>query len=161
MMATEFKRLTEVDKSEIIELMNNPLVRRHMPLANRCFGENDCEEFIAAKERMWEEEGYGPWAFVVDGQFVGWGGLQPENGEADLGLVLHPDHWGLGKTLYIEIIRRAFEEMGFESVTVLLPPTSKRIKGLLRLGFRKNGQLEVADKIFLRYRLEKRNNLVG
>ena len=148
-MTTEFKRLTEVDSSEIIELMNNPLVRRHMPLATSCFGESDCEEFIA------------PWAFVVDGQFVGWGGLQRENGEADLGLVLHPDHWGLGKTLYSEIIRRAFGEMGFEAVTVLLPPTRKNIKGLLRLGFRKNGQLEVADKTFLRYRLEKRQSSIG
>lgn len=160
-MTTELKRLTEVDSSEIIELMNNPLVRRHMPLATSCFGESDCEEFIAAKERLWKEDGYGPWAFVVDGQFVGWGGLQRENGEADLGLVLHPDHWGLGKILYSEIIRRAFGEMGFEAVTVLLPPTRKNIKGLLRLGFRKNGQLEVADKTFLRYRLEKRQSSIG
>jgi len=154
-MATEFKRLTEVEKSEIIELMNNSLVRRQMPLAAGSFGESECETFIAAKERLWEEHGYGPWAFVVDGQFVGWGGLQPENGEADLGLVLHPDHWGLGKTLYGEIIGRAFGEMGFQTVTTLLPPTRKRIKGLLRLGFQEDGQLVVGEKLFIRYRLDK------
>ena len=72
----------------------------------------DCEGFIAAKEQLWAEHGYGPWAFFVDGEFVGWGGLQPEDGEADLGMVLHPKHWGVGKALYDEVIRRAFGEMG-------------------------------------------------
>ncbi len=154
-MTIEFKRLTAVDKSELIDLMNNPSVKRHIPLATGCFGENECKEFVAAKERMWEENGYGPWAFVVDGRFAGWGGLQPENGEADLCLVLHPDYWGLGKTFYNEIIRRAFGESGFEAVTVLLPTTRKNIKGLLRLGFRNDGQLKVAGEVFSRYRLVK------
>lgn len=154
-MNIDFKRLTEVKKSEIIELMNNPLVRRQMPLIRDSFGENDCDEFVAAKERLWLEYGYGPWAFFIDGQFVGWGGLQAENGEADLGLVLHPNHWGIGKAIYKKIIGRAFGEMGFEAVTVLLPTTRTRVKGLLRLGFEEDGELTVGDERFIRYRLKK------
>ena len=152
----EFNRLTEIDKSEIIELMNNLLVRRQMPLLKGVFGDKDCDEFIAAKERLWIDNGYGPWAFVVNGQFVGWGGLQPEHGEADLGMVLHPKYWGIGKTLYGEIIDRAFGEMGFETITVLLPPTRKRMKGLLRLGFKREGELMIGEERFIRYRLDKR-----
>ncbi|MCB0195055.1 MAG: GNAT family N-acetyltransferase [Anaerolineae bacterium] len=154
-MKIEFKRLTEVDKSAIIDLMNHPLVRRQMPLTRDNFDESDCDAFVTAKEQLWADYGYGPWAFVVDDQFVGWGGLQPENGEADLGLVLHPDHWGLGKALYDEIIARAFGEMGFNTVTVLFPPTRQRIKGLLKLGFREDGALEVGGERFIRYRLDK------
>lgn len=154
-MNIEFRRLTEIETFEIIELMNHPLVRRQMPLINDNFDESDCDAFIAAKERLWAEYGYGPWAFVIDGQFVGWGGLQPENGEVDLGLVLHPNHWGVGKALYDEIIDRAFGEMGFETVTVLFPPTRMRIKGLLRLGFKEDGELEIGGERFIRYRLEK------
>lgn len=78
--------------------MNDPLVRRQLPLAPEHFSEIDCEAFIAAKEQLWDEYGYGPWAIVVDGQFAGWGGLQPEGGEADLVLVLHPDYWELVNT---------------------------------------------------------------
>ena len=154
-MNIEFKRLTEVDASEIIELMNNPLVRRRMPLTTDNFDESDCDGFIAAKEQLWAAHSYGPWAFVVDGQFVGWGGLQPEKGDADLALVLHPNHWGKGKALYDEIIDRTFGEMGFESVTVLLPPSRKRVKGLLRLGFKADGELEIGEERFIRYRLNK------
>ena len=75
-----------------------------MPLFNGEFDDNACEQFIAAKENLWVEFGYGPWAFVVEGEFAGWGGLQPENGDADLALVLHPRYWGVGKVIYKRII---------------------------------------------------------
>ncbi len=155
-MNIEFKRLAEIDQSEVIALMNNPSVRRQMPLFKGDFGDRDCNEFIAAKEKLWTDHGYGPWAFVVDGHFAGWGGLQPENGEADLGLVLHPNYWGIGKAVYKEIIDLAFGEMGFETVTVLLPPTRKRAKGLFRIGFKRDGEIEVGGECFIRYRLDKR-----
>ena len=153
----EFKRLTEIAKSEIIELMNNPLVRRQMPLLKSEFTERICEQFVITKEKLWVEYGYGPWAFIVNGRFAGWGGLQPENGYADLALVLHPAYWGLGKVLYNTIIDQAFGTMGFKTVTVLLPPSRKHINGLLRLGFRVDEELIVGDSRFIRYRLDKQS----
>lgn len=153
-MKIELKKLTEVKKSDIIELMNNQLVRRQMPLLKGNFSEESCDKFIAAKEQLWGEHGYGPWAFVINNQFAGWGGLQPESGEADLALVLHPNYWGIGKVLYKEIIDRAFGEMGLNSVIVLFPPSRTRIKGLLRLGFKKDKELTIGDERFIRFRLE-------
>ncbi len=154
-MNIKFIRLSEVKKSKIIELMNNPLVRRQMPLFTVEFDERVCNEFIAAKEKLWNEHGYGPWAFIVDGQFAGWGGLQPENGDADLAMVLSPNYWGIGKVLYNEIISRAFNEMRLKSVTALVPPGRIRIKGLLRLGFKEYGELEIGNQRFIRYRIER------
>lgn len=124
-----------------------------MPLTTDDFDEEACREWIRGKEWMWEEHGFGPWAFIVDGKFAGWGGLQPEEGEADLGVVLHPDYWGAGRMIYEEIIRRAFGEMGFESVIILFPPTRTRIKGILRLGFKPDGEMEIGGERFIRYRL--------
>lgn len=149
----EFRHLTEVNPSDIVELMDHPLVRRHMPLAKGTFDEAACQSFLLAKQKLWMEHGYGPWAFVVAGNLVGWGGLQPEHGDADLALVLHPHHWGLGRAIYQKIIERAFGEMGFYSVTVLLPPTRNRIKGLLRLGFKPDGELNIDGERFIRHRL--------
>ena len=152
-MRIEFKRLTEVDKSDIIELMTHPLLRKHMPLLGDIFDEAACDAFITGKEKLWTEHGYGPWAFIIDDHFVGWGGLQPEEGDADLGLVLHPRHWGKGKAIYDRIIERAFGTMGSESITVLLPPTRIHVKGLQRLGFEPDGEVEYLDERFIRYRL--------
>src|SRR5215203_5910025 len=98
------RRSSEVDKIDMINLANDPLVRRHMPLSSGTFDEADYERFVADKERLWEEHGYGPWAFFVDGKFAGWGSLQPEDGDADVALVLNPDYWGTGRAIYEEIV---------------------------------------------------------
>jgi [ribosomal protein S5]-alanine N-acetyltransferase len=152
-MHLEFKRLSEINSAEIIALNTNPLVRRQMPLFSGDFGEAECQEWVQGKEAHWEDYGYGHWAFVIDGKFAGWGGLEYEDGDTDLGLVLHPDYWGMGKAIYTEIIQRAFWEMGLESVTILLPTTRKRIKGILRLGFKLDGEVEISGERFIRYRL--------
>lgn len=152
-MHLEFRHLNEINCTEIIALNTNLLVRRHMPLANDKFGETECLEWLSGKEKQWEQHGYGPWAFVVDGKFAGWGGLQFESGDADLGLVLHPYYWGMGKSIYDEIIKRAFGEMGFKSVTILLPPTRTHVRAILRLGFQLDGEVELHGERFIRYRL--------
>jgi RimJ/RimL family protein N-acetyltransferase len=148
-----FTRLAEVAPAAIIELMNHPLVRRHMPLARGGFGPAECDRFVAAKERLWEEHGYGPWAFIIEGEFAGWGGIQSEGGEADVGLVLHPKYWGVGKVLYERIVAFAFRELGVNSVIALLPPSRTRVSGVLKLGFRPDGEIMVAGERFVRYRL--------
>ncbi len=148
-----FKRLSEVGPEVIIELMNDRVVRRHLPLARGHFGPAECEKFVAAKERMWEENGYGPWAFIINDEFAGWGGLQPEGDDAGVGLVLHPNHWGAGRVLYERIIGYAFGELGLGSVIASLPPSRTHVAGILRLGFRQDGEVVLGGERFIRYRL--------
>ncbi|MEV0135785.1 GNAT family N-acetyltransferase [Dactylosporangium sp. NPDC050688] len=146
-------RLTEVDPADLIELMNDPRVRRHMPLAVGRFGGEDCVAWVAAKEAMWRERGYGPWAFLVDGVFAGWGGLQPEGDDVDLALVLRPAFWGHGRAVAERVLTEAFGPFGFDEVTVLLPPSRGTAAAVRRLGFRPDGQVEVAGRTFLRFRI--------
>jgi ribosomal-protein-alanine N-acetyltransferase len=157
-LGIEFRHLSDIDRAEIIALNTHPLVRRHMPLSDDYFGDAECREWVQSKERQWQEHGYGPWAFMLDGKFVGWGGLQCEGGDADLGLVLHPRYWGMGKAIYDEIIRRAFADMGLESVTILLPPSRTRVRAIFRLGFRLDGEVEISAQRFIRYRLYGRGH---
>ena len=111
-MILEFKRLTEVDLADIISLNNNPDVLRQMPLASANFDLVKANEWVQQKDAQWQQHGYGPWAFVIDQHFAGWGGLQYEEGDADLALVLHPQFWGNGKAIYQEIVKRAFTMLG-------------------------------------------------
>lgn len=149
----QLRRLSEVTADEIMELMNDPDVRRHLPLARGHFGSMDCERFVQNKERMWHEHGFGPWAFVQGGQFIGWGGLQPEGDDADIGLVLSPRCWGVGRKLFRVIVSFAFRDLGLDSVTAILPPTRARSGGLERLGFEPDGEALVAGEPFVRFRL--------
>ncbi len=152
-MKLEFKRLTEVGLAEIISLNNNAEVLRQMPLSSANFNDVSAKEWVKQKDAQWEQYGYGPWAFLIDQQFAGWGGLQYEEGDADLALVLHPGFWGSGRAIYQEIVKRAFTTMGFESITLLLPPSRKRIKGIFRLGFQVDGEVDFDGVRFLRFRL--------
>jgi RimJ/RimL family protein N-acetyltransferase len=149
------KRLREISPEAIIELINDPAVRRHLPLAKGEFGISECTRFVAAKERIWDEHGFGPWAFLLDGEFIGWGGLQPEGDDVDAGLVLHRKHWGAGPALFRKILEYAFDELGLDSVIALLPPSRTRTAALRRLGFHEDGESMVGDERFVRYRLDR------
>ena len=151
----ELKRLTEVNPAAVIELMNDPAVRRHLPLARGHFGRSEYKRFLAAKERMWEERGFGPWAFVLDDELVGWGGLQPEGDDADVGLVLSQKYWGAGRVLYGRILDHAFDELGLDSVIALLPQSRTRVGALTRLGFREDGEIMIGNERFNRFRLSR------
>ncbi len=152
-MDLKLTRLSDIDVAELVALHSDARVRRHMPLADYVFDESACRKWVECKERQWKINGYGPWAFLIDGRFAGWGGLQLENGDADLALVLFPEYWGRGRAVYREILARAFGDMGFESITALLPPGRDHVKGMLRLGFQTDGQVEIAGTSFVRYRL--------
>lgn len=152
-MDVAFLRLTEVDKSVILELMNDTRVRKHMPLLKKpCFDEEDCDELIATK--LWKKEKHGPWALVSEEKFMGWAGIQHEEEGGSITFVLHPHYWGKGVVIFKQILRHAFEELKFKSVTVLLPPSRGRFTWGLRHGFQPDGEQEIQGERFLRYRLD-------
>ena len=159
-MILKFKRLTEIDLIDIISLNNNPDVLRQMPLGSANFDLSKAKEWVQQKDAQWQQYGYGPWAFLINQTFSGWGGLQYEKGDADLALVLHPDFWGSGKVIYHEIVKRAFTSLRQESITILLPSSRTRIKGIFRLGFQPDGELNIEGARFLRFRLHAPNKLV-
>ena len=145
--------MSDATIADYIALNTDPRVMRHMPLSRSRLDEAACAEWLAGKLRQWDDFGYGPWAFLVDGDFAGWGGFQNEHGDPDVGLVLRPRYWGCGRLILAEVVRRGFDEFGFESITALLPPT--RNVGLDRLGFEPDGEVEVDGERFVRFRMAR------
>lgn len=151
----EFADLSDVEEGQIIDLMNNEVVGQQMPLLADGFSVETCRAFLKAKKQLWDQHGYGPWAFLIKGEFAGWGGLQPEQGDADFALVLHPDFWGWGRKIFNKVKIHAFEEMNLSSITILFPPSRQNSKAITRMGFIEDGQLIVDGELFIRYRLNK------
>lgn len=153
-MRFEKRRLNKVDKDSMIQLLTHPSVQRHMPLSTSSFGEKEYATFIAAKEKIWEKHGFGPSAYFVDDQFIGWAGIQPDEGDDfEIAIVLSPQYWGYGKQIYKELIQYAFAELKLPSVTILFPPSRTRIKGILKAGFIEEGEVLIDGERFFRYRL--------
>ena len=69
--------------------------------------------------------------------------------------MLHPQYWGFGKKIFNEIIRLAFNEMGIESITILLTPTRNKLKGVYLLGFELESEIMLSGELFIKYRLYK------
>ncbi|NQV84156.1 MAG: GNAT family N-acetyltransferase [Rhodospirillales bacterium] len=151
----KFVHLFEVKEEQIIDLMNNEMVGRQMPLLTESFSAENCRAFLKAKKQLWDEHGFGPWAFLIKGEFAGWGGLQPEHGEADFALVLHPKFWGWGRKIFNKVKDQAFNQMNLNSITILFPPDRPNSKAITRLGFTDDGQLIVNGELFMRFRLTK------
>lgn len=145
--------LYEINEKEIIALMTNEEVGKQLPLLTGEFTTEDCQAFIKAKKELWDTHGFGPWAFVINGKFAGWGGLQQEHGDADFALILHPNYWGWGRKIFNKVKDQAFNQMNIESITILFPPSRLNSKAITRLGFREEGKLIVNDETFIRFRL--------
>jgi len=150
-----FVHLDEVKEEDIIKLMNNKLVAKQMPLLGDNFSVEDCRNFLQAKKKLWDEHGFGPWAFLVKGEFAGWGGVQPEHGDADFALVLHPSFWGWGRKIFDKVKNQAFNQMNLTSITILFPPSRTNSKAIARLGFVTDGEVAVDGELFMRYRLSQ------
>lgn len=152
----EFIHLHEVQEAQLIALMNDARVRKYLPLLAGGFSFADCRAFVHAKQQLWIEHGFGPWAFLVHGEFAGWGGLQPEHGEADIAMVLDPRFWGWGRRIFRAVVAHAFDQLDLSSITALLPPSRPNARAITRLGFIEDGQLTVGGQPFVRFRLSNR-----
>ena len=151
-----FSRLVDVGVQEVMELLNDPNIARHMPLAGR-FDEAATKQWIEGKDGQWERNGYGPWAVYANETFAGWCGFQKEGLDADFALVLKPRFWGLGRRIYVKALRKGFADFGYDSIVVTLPPTRRVSRVLQRLGFFPHGEVEHSGERFFRFRLSRQD----
>lgn len=149
-----FVPLASIGAAHLVRMLTDADVRRHMPLAGDDWDEAKAAEWARAKDHQWLENGYGPWAIMVGDEFAGWGGFQKEGDEADLGLVLLPAYWGQGAAIFRELVQRG-QTMDLGIISVLLPPSRVRLKGLVRLGFAPAGEIEYAGHRFLKFTLAR------
>ncbi|MDQ4628691.1 GNAT family N-acetyltransferase [Janthinobacterium lividum] len=150
-MAFTFHPLSDIANEEWLVLLNHPDVIRHMPLATESWDEHAVMEWAKGKDAQWQANGYGPWAIRIDGAFAGWGGFQKEGREADLALVLLPAFWGHGPALVRRFMHRRLE-LGIGPVSILLPPSRTRVRGLARIGFALDCEVEYEGRCFLKFR---------
>ena len=149
-----FARLADVEPTVIAAHMSDRRVAAHMPLLTSEWDATVAEKFIATKEEYWHRDGLGQWAFVSNGDYVGWGGFQKEGDAWDFGLVLRPDAFGLGARITRKAIDFAIADDRIPYVTFLLPPSRKNLGALRRLGAAYVGDVMYDGATFRKYRLE-------
>jgi RimJ/RimL family protein N-acetyltransferase len=150
----ELARLVDVPLASVVALLNEPRNTRHMPLSTP-FTPDSAREWVLAKDGQWTENGYGPWAVLVGGDFAGLGGFQREPNGADFALVLFPHYWGHGAAITREVLRRGFTELGLSDVLIALPYSRSPDRAVARLGFVSDGEVSYDGVPFRKYRLTR------
>jgi ribosomal-protein-alanine N-acetyltransferase len=153
-MTITLSRLPEAPFEEVLRLINEPRNTRHMPLFSP-FTPDEARDWIAGKDAQWAENGYGPWAFYINGEFVGWGGFQREDDGADYGLVLFPEFWGRGLEITRLALNKGFTEFGFGEIYALLPLTRNADRAMAKVGFETLGVIDYDGIPFRQYRLSR------
>lgn len=143
--------LSEVPTEDWVGLLNHPDVVRHMPLAAGNWTEDTAADWVRGKDVQWLKNGYGPWSIRIDGSFAAWGGFQMEEDGADLALVLLPEYWGQGPMIFRHFMSLR-NKLGIGPVSIMLPPSRRRFRGLARLGFQFVGELTYEGQHFLKFR---------
>lgn len=148
----EFARFRDVDPAAVLAHLQDPRIARHLPLLPPKPDAALVESMIAAKEACWERDGLGHWAILHNGDYVGWGGFELEQGEWDFGLVLRPDYFRQGMAITAKAFAWARANTGIEEVTFLLP-LSRSERALRRLGAQPENIVEHAGIAFRKWRL--------
>ncbi|GAA3626831.1 GNAT family N-acetyltransferase [Kineosporia mesophila] len=113
--------LTPAHLPQEIELDSDPDVMRYLFNGRP----RPLEDIVAAHHRRLavgkDHPGYGFWAGLLDGAFVGWWLLEPSigrDGEAEIGYRLLPTFWrrGLASEGSVELLRHAFEDLRLQRV---------------------------------------------
>lgn len=126
-----FDQVSEID---FISLLNRPKIREHL-MEHGFFDESTIKEWIKSKLEVDTVPGCRLRAIVSDNRLVGWCGIQLENKQYELAVVLDESVWGLGKQVFAEMMTWA-KEFGLQSVYLHLLNTRPEYKFLSKMAKR-------------------------
>lgn len=116
MNSIEYTTLNLVDPDPLLSLLNKERVRAHL-MNHQPFDRESLQLWIKAKIKMDATPGCRVRAILVDGQCAGWCGIQQNNDDYEIAVVLDDYHWGLGRKIFRELMAWA-KEMGHKTVSI-------------------------------------------
>ena len=153
-MHIELRPIVFANSEELLILLNDARVTKHMPLAETV----DLawvDKWKAEKSASWDNPLKGPWSVTINGEFAGWAGIQPdEHLTAELALVLHHWAWGFGRSV-VEIVLetwKTFPESN-RKLFVYFPDSRKARDFADRIGIRYAGTSEISGLKFEKFEL--------
>lgn len=146
------------DEEALYEALGHPDVVHHM--ASSGISRNDCDAIVSETIEHWQKYGLGSWAVEKDSCMIGWAGFKVWNeNEIELLIVLGKESWGLGKSIYNELISLARYEFKLDSLVVILPETRKSFQYIVKkAGFKHVGAESYNGESFQKFTLSLDKN---
>jgi len=134
MNGIEYKNLQDLDRSELLKILNKEKIREHL-VSHDKFDEASLEEWVSGKVEVNAAEGCKVKGIIVNGSVAGWCGIQYENESYELAIVLDEEFWGIGVGIFKEVMGWAYE-LGHSHVVLHLFNTRPEYKFLKKMASR-------------------------
>lgn len=131
MNTIEYINLSEVNITELLTLLNKEKVRKHL-IDHESFSTEAVTLWVEEKNRMDSLQGCRVRAILIDKQLAGWCGIQHEEGNYEIAIVLDDAYWGAGKEIFRELVCWA-KEFGHKTVFIHFFYTRPEYKFLRRI----------------------------
>ncbi len=116
MNGIEYIKLNEINSSEFLPLLNKKKIREHL-IEHRLFDAATVKAWQEAKIEVDSIQGCKIQAILVDKKLAGWCGIQLENKQYEIAIVLDDCYWGYGRKIFREIMVWA-KDLGHKTVYI-------------------------------------------
>lgn len=116
MSEIEYIKFSDVNPDDLIRVLNNRKIREHL-VDHDLFDAASIKEWINSKIKVDAIDGCKVRAIHASNQLIGWCGIQLENENYEIAIVIDNHYWGLGKNIFYDIVQWA-KALGHEEIFI-------------------------------------------
>ena len=150
MPGLEYVKFDQIDPAELLPILNKQKVRQHL-MEHTLFDEEMLQEWLASKGAMDASSGCKLRVIKLEEQLAGWCGIQIEDGQYELAIVLDDEYWGLGKQIFKDMMSWA-KTLGHETLFIHFLHTRPEYRFLRKIS-RRVFENELYGHRFITYEL--------
>lgn len=146
-----YVEIHEVNPNNLMDLLNTQKIREHL-IEHELFNSESINAWINSKKKVDATNGCKVRAIIYNHQLAGWCGIQYESGKYEVAIVINDKYWGIGKSVFNEILYWA-EELGHNELELHLLESRPKYKFLQKIS--KNVyETEIKGRKFITYQVE-------
>ena len=130
MSEIEFLEFNQVAPQDFLPVVNEEMLRRHL-IDHPLFDSSSIREWIREKSKSETIPGCRVRAVFIDGVLAGWCGIQPDDNGFEIAIVISRKFWGVGISIFKELMCWA-KELGHKELVFHLLETRAEYKFLKR-----------------------------
>jgi len=150
MNTIKYVKLNEANPVDFLSFLNKQKIRAHL-IKHKQFNLNSVKTWIDSKVEVDITQGCRVRSIIVNDQLAGWCGIQLEDGKYEVAIVIDDQYWGLGKTVFQDMMNWA-KEFGHDEVFIHFLHTRPEYKFLQKLAINVF-ETEMLGSKFMTYQL--------
>lgn len=151
----EFLDLDKPSHEQWLELLNNKRIKKHMPLAENTVDLNWVLGWLRHKKELSAKSLFPIYSIWINSGFAGWAGIQPDDDDFELSIVLKPEYWGYGRNITKRLVDEFLSKETKRDLLVYLPISRGVEKIAAKLQLEKLEKFELLGKEFMKFRANK------